>query len=181
MSKRITLISFIEKKEISKVEQLLNVIKEEICKVPYGINDNKRYEIDNLPYHFTIFATNKENQQKILEIAESIKINKIQLKINDVKIMNARDNSYCLYLSIEKNQQIKELQKIFYDEFLNEKYNPNSFVFHMTLHIDKDYNKVFNFQKVLKENFSPFFLEFNTLALFDYPGDIIKKIKFNKN
>ena len=59
MSKRITLISFIEKNEIRKVEQLMENINEGTCKVPYGINDEKRYEIDNLPYHFTIFATNK--------------------------------------------------------------------------------------------------------------------------
>lgn len=180
MSKRITLISFIGKNEISKVEQLMSNVNENTCKVPYGINDEKRYEIDNLPYHFTIFATNKENQDKMLEITERINIDKIQLKVNDIKIMNAKYNSYCLYLSIEENQQIKELQRIFYKEFPKEKYNPDDFVFHMTLHIDKDYNKVLNLQRILKENFEPFFLEFNRLALFDYPGEIIKKININK-
>lgn len=180
MSKRITLISFIGKDEISKVEQLMSNVNENTCKVPYGINDEKRYEIDNLPYHFTIFATNKENQDKMLEITERINIDKIQLKVNDIKIMNAKYNSYCLYLSIEENQQIKELQRIFYKEFSKEKYNPDDFVFHMTLHIDKDYNKVLNLQRILKENFEPFFLEFNRLALFDYPGEIIKKININK-
>lgn len=180
MSKRITLISFIEKNEISKVEQLMSNIKENTCKVPYGINDEKRYEIDNLPYHFTIFATNKENQYKVLEIAESINIDNIKLKINDIKIMNAKYDSYCLYLSIEQNHQIKELQRIFFKEYPKEKYNPDDFVFHMTLHIDKDYNKVLNLQKILKENFEPFFLEFNTLVLYDYPGEMIKKINMNK-
>lgn len=180
MSKRITLISFIGMNEINKVDKLMSNINENTCKVPYGINDEKRYEIDNLPYHFTIFATNKENQDKLLEISESININKIQLKVNDIKIMNAKYDSYCLYLSIEENQQIKELQRIFYKEFLKEKYNPDNFVFHMTLHIDKDYNKVLNLQRILKENFEPFFLEFNKLALFDYPGELIKKININK-
>ena len=180
MSKRITLISFIEKNEINKVEQLVGNLKENTCKVPYGINDEKRYEIDNLPYHFTIFATNKENQDEILEIVESINIDKIQLKVNDIKIMNAKYDSYCLYLSIEENKQIKELQRIFYKEFSKEKYNPDDFIFHMTLDIDKDYNKIFDLQKILKENFKPFFLEFNTVALFDYPGDIVKKINLNK-
>ena len=179
MSKRITLISFIGKNEISKIEQLMSNIKENTCKVPYGINDEKRYEIDNLPYHFTIFATNKENQDQVLKIAEKINIDEIKLKVNDIKIMTARYDSYCLYLSIEENQQIKELQRIFYKEFPKEKYNPDDFVFHMTLHIDKDYNKVLNLQKILKENFKSFFLEFNTVALFDYPGDMIKKINLN--
>ena len=167
MSKRITLISFIEKNEINKVKQLMSNIKENTCKVPYGINDEKRYEIDNLPYHFTIFATNKENQDEILEIVESINIDKIKLKVNDIKIMNAKYDSYCLYLSIEENKQIKE------------KYNPDDFIFHMTLDVDKDYNKILDLQKTLKENFKPFFLEFNTVALFDYPGDMIKKINLN--
>lgn len=180
MSKRITLISFIDQNETKKIENLMSKIKENTCKVPYGINDEKRYEIDNLPYHFTIFATNKENQDKILKIAEDVNMDNIQLKINDIKIMNARYDSYCLYLSIEENQQIKELQRIFYKEFPKEKYNPNIFVFHLTLHIDKDYNKVLNLQRILKENFKPFFLKFNRLALFDYPGELIKKIDINK-
>ena len=81
MSKRITLISFIDQNETRKIENLMNMTTENTCKVPYGINDEKRYEIDNLPYHFTIFATNKENQDEILKIAESINIEKIQLKV----------------------------------------------------------------------------------------------------
>lgn len=180
MSKRITLISFMEKNESSKVEQLISKIDQKTCKVPYGINDEKRYEIDNLPYHFTIFATDKENQNKMLEIAEKINVDKIQLKVNDIKIMNARYDSYCLYLSIEENQQIKELQRIFYLEFPKEKYNPDDFVFHMTLHIDKDHNRVLELQNKLKQNFKPFYLKFNTLALYDYPGEMIKEIDINK-
>lgn len=181
MSKRITLITFMEQNEINKIENLMNVVKENTCKVPYGINDTKRYEIDNLPYHFTIFATKKENQDKILEIAEKINFDKIQLKVNDIKIMDARDNSYCLYLSIEENQQIKELQRIFYNEFPKEPYNPDNFIFHITLHIDKDYSKILELKNILKQNFKPFFLSFNMMALFNYPGDMIKIINLNKN
>lgn len=170
-----------EQNEINKIENLMNVVKENTCKVPYGINDTKRYEIDNLPYHFTIFATKKENQDKILEIAEKINFDKIQLKVNDIKIMDARDNSYCLYLSIEENQQIKELQRIFYNEFPKEPYNPDNFIFHITLHIDKDYSKILELKNILKQNFKPFFLSFNMMALFNYPGDMIKIINLNKN
>ena len=39
--------------------------------------------------------------------------------------MNVKHNSYCLYLAIEENQQIKELQRIFYNKFPQEKYNPD--------------------------------------------------------
>ena len=180
MNDRITLISFMEQNSIDKVGNLVNKLDEKTCKVPYGINDEKRYEIDNLPYHFTIFATNKENQNRILQIAERIKSNTIQLKVNDIKIMNARCNSYCLYLAIEENQQMKDLQKIFYQEFPKEQYNPENFIFHMTLHIDKSKEKILKMQDKLKDNFEPFLIEFNTIALFDYPGEMIKTIYFDK-
>lgn len=180
MEKKITLVTMFDNEEINKIETLMLKTNKKTCKVPYGIDDEKRYEIDNLPYHFTIFATNKENQEEILKIAESINIDKIQLKVNDIKIMNVKHNSYCLYLAIEENQQIKELQRIFYNKFPQEKYNPDDFTFHMTLHIDKDYDIVLNLQNTIKENFKPFLLEFNTLALFDYPGDMIKKINLKR-
>lgn len=181
MEKRITLVTMFDNEEINKIEPLMLKTNKKTCKVPYGIDDENRYEIDNLPYHFTIFATNKKNQNQMIEIAERIIIDKIQVKVNDIKIMNARYDSYCLYLAIEENQQIKELQRIFYNEFPQEKYNPDDFTFHMTLHIDKDYDIVLNLQNTLKENFKPFLLEFNTLALFDYPGDMIKKINLKNN
>lgn len=71
-------------------------------------------------YHiiFTIFATDKQNESKLLNIASDIKMNKIKLKINDIRIMNGRNNSFVLYFSIEENKDIKELQKNFFYKFL---------------------------------------------------------------
>ena len=62
---RITLITYFDQKELNKIYKRIKNINFKICKVPYGIDDQKRYEIDNLPFHFTIFATNKENQLKL--------------------------------------------------------------------------------------------------------------------
>lgn len=176
MGNRITLITLFDSEQINKINALMSKINRKTCKVPYGINDEKRYEIDNLPYHFTIFATNKNNQKELLELAEILNINKIKVKVNDIKIMNARYDSYCLYLSIVENNQIKELQRLFHNKFPKEAYNPDNFIFHITLHIDKDYSTVLGLQKVLKENFESFSLEFDKLALYDYPGDMIKKM-----
>lgn len=181
MSKRITLISFMNQSEINKINSLMSVVKEKTCKVPFGINDKKRYEIDNLPYHFTIFATDKQNQNNLIKIVEKINIDKIQVKINDVKIMKAKNDSHCLYLSIENNEQIKNLQRIFYNEFPKEHYNPENFTFHITLHIDNNYKKILELQKELKKNFKPFYMYFDTLALFDYPGDMIEKFNLKRN
>ena len=178
MSKRITMISFMNKTELDKVEKLMDNIQIKTCKVPYGIDDKNRYNIDNLPYHFTIFATDKENQNEIIKIAQKIDIDKIKVKVNNVKIMKVRNESFVLYLAIEDNEEIKELQRIFFNEFPKEKYNPEKFTFHLTLHIDKDYDKVLELQNTINDNFKPFYLEFDRLALYDYPGDMIKEISF---
>ncbi len=180
MNKRITLISLINQYEIDKINKLMNESKEKTCKMPFGINDKKRYELDTLPYHFTIFATDKQNQNQIIEIAKKINIDKIEVKIDDIKIMKAKYDSYCLYLQVENSEKLKNLQRIFYNVFPKEKYNPDNFTFHMTLHIDNNYEKILKLQNKLKENFTPFYISFDTLALYDYPGDMIEKFYLKK-
>lgn len=58
---RITLISAFKENELYKIKKCLENVNFKTCKVPFGIDDNQRYELDNLPYHITIFATDKEN------------------------------------------------------------------------------------------------------------------------
>lgn len=177
-NKRITLVSLIDSNEINKIENLLKVINEKICKVPYGIDNKNRYNIDNLPFHITIFATNKANENKMLNLMKNLNIGKIKVHINQVKIMNGRENSYVLYLSIKENEKLKSLQSIFYNEFHSEAYNPNNFIFHITLHIDKQYEKILKMKEKLISNFEPFDIEFNKLGLYNYPGNILDKACF---
>ena len=174
---RITLITYFDEEQLKKIDKCIKDINFQMCKVPYGINDDKRYEIDNLPYHFTIFATNKENQKKLLNVANNIEINKIKLKINKVKIMNAKHNSTVLYLGIEDNNDIKKLQKNFYEVIPGENYNPENFTFHITLHIDKNEKVIYELLEKIQSRFKPFCIEFNKLALFDYPGEMIELIE----
>lgn len=181
MSRRITLISNLEQSELKKIDKLMTDIKFKTCKVPYGIDDEHRYDIDNLPYHFTIFATNKENQEEFIDLIKTVNIDKIKLKINKVEIMNGKYDSYVLYLGIEDNQDLKELQKIFHYKFSKEHYNPENFTFHMTLHIDKDYEFIKTLQSKILEKFKPFYLKFDEIVLYDYPGEEIQKFKLNNN
>lgn len=175
---RITLITKFKEKELNN--QLKN-IHYHMCKVPYGINDELKNEIDNLPYHFTIFATDKQNESKLLNIVSDIKMNKIKLKINDIRIMNGQNNSFVLYFSIEENKDIKELQKKFFLQIPGENYDPDKFTFHMTLHIDKDEKLVNKIKEEIEFNFKPFRLVFDELALlYDYPGDMIKEISIKE-
>ena len=175
---RITLITYFDEKQLDIIGNFLKNINLKMCKVPYGINDNKRYEIDNLPYHFTIFATDKTNQDKILNIIKNTKIEKIKLKINKVTIGNLKNDSFILYFGIEDNCFMKDLQMNFYEIIPEEKYNPNKFNFHITLHIDKNLNTVNNLFEIIQLEFKPFYIEFNKLALYDYPGKIIETIEF---
>ena len=85
-----------------------------------------------MPYHFTIFATDKQNESKLLNIASNIKMNKIKLKINGIRIMNGRNNSFVLYFPIEDNEDIKKLQRKFFLQIPGENYDPDKFTFHMT-------------------------------------------------
>lgn len=172
---RITLISSLKQTEKAKINKLMTNINFKTCKVPYGIDDKNRYNIDNLPYHFTIFATDKKNQDKFISLINKISIGKIELKINKVEIMNGKYSSYVLYLGIEENKKLKELQNFFYCQFPKERYNPENFTFHMTLHIDKDYKVIKNLQRKILENFRPFILEFDEVILFNYPGEKIQK------
>ncbi|MCI9063331.1 MAG: 2'-5' RNA ligase family protein [Clostridia bacterium] len=109
--------------------------------------------------------------------------------INQLKIAKGgKNNSWILYLGIKDNEDMKRLQQLFYKEFPNErfknifykdatdeKYNPDNSIFHMTLHIDENYEKVQYIYEKLKEDFKPFLLEFSKLVLFDYPGEKIKE------
>lgn len=76
---------------------------------------------------------------------------------------------------------MEELQRIFYNELPDEKYNPNDFLFHITLHIDKDEEKVLEMRRIISDNFKPFSVEFNRLGLFHYPGNLIKEFNFSNN
>lgn len=181
MSRRITLISNLEQSELKKIDKLITDIKFKTCKVPYGIDDEHRYDIDNLPYHFTIFATNKENQEEFIDLIKTVNIDKMKLKVNKVEIMNGKYDSYVLYLGIEDNQDLKQLQKLFYYKFPKEHYNPENFTFHMTLHIDKDYEIIKTLQNKMLEKFEPFYLEFDELVLYNYPGEKIQKFNLNNN
>lgn len=63
---------------MNKINNQLKNIDYHMWKVPYVINDEMRNEINNLPYHFTIFATDNQNESKLSNIDSDIKMNKIK-------------------------------------------------------------------------------------------------------
>lgn len=192
MKEKITLITYFNEDEQNKIKDIMSKIKEKTCKVPYFLDDDaKRYSVDIMPYHFTIFGTDKENQAKVLDVLEKTKLNNIKVKIDKLKlIQSVKSGAYILYFGIEKNQELIELQRMFFKEIPEERgyvggsfytgnpekeYDSSNYVFHMTLHVTRDENKAKEMYNSINENFQPFYMEFNRVALYDdRGGDLIK-------
>jgi len=192
MKEKITLITYFNENEQNKIKDIMSKIKEKTCKVPYFLDDDaKRYSVDIMPYHFTIFGTDKENQEKVLEVLEKTKLNNIKVKIDKLKIIQSvKSGAYIIYFGIEKNQELIELQRLFFKEIPEERgyvggsfytgdpekeYDSSNYVFHMTLHVTRDENKAKEMYNIINEDFQPFYMEFNRVALYDdRGGDLIK-------
>lgn len=192
MKEKITLITYFNEDEQNKIKDIMSKIKEKTCKVPYFLDDDaKRYSVDIMPYHFTIFGTDKENQAKVLDVLEKTKLNNIKVKIDKLKlIQSVKSGAYILYFGIEKEQKLIDLQRMFFKEIPEERgyvggsfytgdpekeYDSSNYVFHMTLHVTRDENKAKEMYNIINENFQPFYMEFNRVALYDdRGGDLIK-------
>ena len=73
-------------------------------------------------------------------------------------------------------KKLKLLQEQIYHVLPNERYNLENFKFHITIHIDKDYNKIISMQEKILQDFKPFELEVNTFRLYEiYPAKLAKQ------
>ena len=176
MKKRITLISTFDDISIKKIEYSIRQVSEKLCKVPFGKIVGNRIEMDTLPYHFTLSAWDIENEKNVKKNLSQIEFPKLKIYINNVEIMNGKENSYVLYFNIEENEKLKLLQKQIYQYLPTEKYNPENFIFHITIHIDKDFEKIASIKEKILQNFKPFELEVNSFELYEiYPAKLIKR------
>lgn len=178
MNERITLVSLFDQDNLIKINNFTNKIKEKVCKVPYGKNVEDRYKADTLPYHFTLSAWNIDKEKFILQKLEDIHFNKFKILVDSIDIMNGKANSFVLFFNVKTNNELKMLQNKIYNILPTEKYNPNDFKFHITIAIDRDYEKIINIKEELEKNFEPFNLEVNNIGLYEiYPANLIKNIK----
>ena len=105
---------------------------------------------------------------------------KLRLFINNVKIMNAKENSYVLYFNNDGNENLKLLQKKIYDCLPSEKYNPNNFKFHITILVDNDYDRIISMKEKILQNFIPFELVLDIFCLYEiYPVKLIRVLNAN--
>ncbi len=176
MNERITFISIFNRIDLEKIQHYTKEINNKLCKVPFGKNVDNREEADTLPYHFTLSAWNISDEEKVINELSKIEYPKLKILINDIEIMKGKENSYVLYFTTKKNEELKSLQQKIYEVLPSEKYNPNNFEFHITIHIDKDYTKITSMKEKLLENFTPFELGVNTFGLYEiYPAKLVKQ------
>jgi len=137
MSKRITSIALFDKDSLNKLNESIKDLNENFCKVPF--REENREILDTLPYHFTFTVWDISEKDIAIEIIKKIRFNEIELKIIGVNVKDSFNDSYNLYFEIERNNSLYLLQKQIYDLAKIEKYNPDNFVPHITIHCDKDY------------------------------------------
>ena len=136
MNKRVTSIALFDHESLNKFERITSRINEHLCKVPYREKD--REKLDTLPYHFTFTVWNIEDKDKAIEIIKNLKFDEIKLKIIGVNVKESFNNSWNLYFEIERNNELYEIQKDIYNLAKIEKYNPDTFIPHITIHCDRD-------------------------------------------
>ena len=176
MNEKVTLISLFNLENLNKIDNIIKTISKPLCKVPFGRNVDNRKQADTLPYHFTLSAWNIEDEESVKKALTQIEFPKIKIFINNVEIMRGKENSYVLYFNIEENEKLKLLQKQIYRILPSERYNPENFKFHITIHIDKDYNKIISMKEQILQDFKPFELDINTLGLYEiYPAKLVKQ------
>lgn len=178
MNERITLVATFDKTDLAKIEYCTKQINENLCKVPFGKNVDNRESADTLPYHFTLSAWNISDEENTIKKLSKIDFPKIKVCVDNVEIMNGKENSYVLYFNVQENIELKLLQGKIYQVLPSDKYNPKNFKFHITIHIGKDYDKIISIKEKILENFTPFELETDAFGLYEiYPAKLVQQFK----
>lgn len=178
MNERITLVSLFDQINLSKINAIINKITMHLCKVPFGKNVDDRMKADTLPFHFTIFSWSIEKEKEVKTFLNNMSFTPFKVLVQTIEIVNGNEDSFELRFCIEKSENLEQLQNYILNHYSSKYYNPTTFHFHITIHIDKDYKIVKNMQEILLQDFAPFELEINTLGLFTiWPAQLVKEVK----
>ena len=171
--KRITCITLFNENSIDNIKNVVNCTSEKLCKVPYS--EINREKVDLLPYHITLQSWNENEKKEAIKVFDSIIIDKIKLIVKGISIKKGKDEAYNLYLQINENKKLESIYKQLYKITQNQKYNPETYMPHITIHTDRDYDKILYIKRKLERDFREFEIEFEKIGLFEiYP---IIKIK----
>ena len=167
---KLTCITIFDDQSIEKINLYFKNIEFKMCKLKYDENDREKN--DKLPFHSTICVWKNRNPNEIKEILKKFQFKEFELKVIGTKIKKSTQNSYNLYFEFEKNEEFIKIQKNIYNEenIRIEKYNPDTFIPHITIHIDKDYERILALQNNIMKVFRPFHIKVIKIGLYEiYP------------
>lgn len=175
MKKRFTCITIFDEESLNKIRNALSKLNSyNLCKVPYlkePYTLDNREEADTLPYHFTLSYWDETNKEEAISVCNTINMKKIKILVEDVKIKQGNDNSFNMYFAFTPTDDLKEIQQQIYDITKNEKFNPSTYLPHISIHSYKDYDKLLEMKNTVMENFEPFTVSFDKVGLFEiYPA-----------
>jgi len=174
--KRIAGMILFKEEDLNKIDNLISLTPEKLCKVPCFIHN--REEMDTLPFHLTLSVWDILEKNKVESLFSSIELLEIELRVNDIKIKESNFNGgvfFNLHLAIEENLSLRKIQNYIYQKLPNEKYNPEHFIIHITLACHEDYHQLFEIKKNLLKNFKPFKIKSSRLVLYEiYPANLIE-------
>ncbi len=175
MNERITLISILDKENEAKITKYTSKISHKLCKVPYGKGVEDREKADTLPYHFTLYTFDIKKEKEVKEFLRTKEFKNVKVLIDKLEILGGKETSYVLVFSMKENKELRKIQKEIYDKYPSDYYHPNSFPFHITIHISKDKQMIENMKKKIEKEFIPFELEVLKFGLFEiYPAKLVE-------
>lgn len=170
-----TLITHFDERGYRSIHAALECVSnEKMCRVPYGrVNENERFLVDTLPFHFTISSSN-EIQNHIFNRMRNFSFDSFCVMIDGLGIMKGRNNSFVLFFKMSMSQMMDELRRKVYKRIGNGSYLPQNHVNHITICITTDYEKVIRLKKKIENHFSPFSLMITSIGLYSiWPGKLI--------
>ena len=171
MSKRITCVALFAPEDLAKIESLVSVAGEN-NKVPCFVEG--RENLDTLPRHSTLIAWDASLKEEIIKAFRTIKTGDMALEVSSVKLNQAKDKSYVLKFIVNWNENLKQVQKALYNLLPNERFEPNAYETHITIHADWDYEKILKMQALINANFEPFTMKVDEIGIFEiYPAESI--------
>lgn len=158
MKEKIAVTTVFSNFSIDSINSILS-LNEPLCKIPYGRNISNRYEVDSMPYHITLSSCDIKQKDFVINELSKIDLKKFKLTIDKVDVMKGKENSYVLYFNVLINNAFKELLEKIYSIIESDKYKIDVITPHITITIDKDYNKIIEIKNRIDNNFRSFEVE----------------------
>lgn len=167
MSKRVTCIAMFSEGDLEKVAELVSGLGE-LCKVPLFVEG--RESVDTLPYHTTVAVWGAELEDEVVRVVSGVEFGVAKLRVEGVGVWRGQ-SGWNLRLIVEGDEVMRRVQGEIFEKLPSEKYDPETYELHITLHSDEDREKALAMKEKVEAVFEPFEIGFSELGCFEiYPA-----------